>query len=94
MAYSRASARCNPLPVDRTQPILEGSAVAHQLEQTFETVAGTHGCVKGMMTIYVYSQTDPFGELSNFAPFGVEIDGLWWPTVEHYFQARKFEDAV
>lgn len=46
------------------------------------------------MTIYFYSQTDPFGEFSNFAPFGVAMDGVWWPTVEHYFQAQKFEDAA
>jgi len=45
------------------------------------------------MTIYFYSQTDPFGEFSNFAPFGVEMDGVWWRTVEHYFQAMKFDDG-
>ena len=43
--------------------------------------------------IYFYAQTDPFAEFSNFAPYGVEMDGLWWRTVEHYFQAMKFEDA-
>lgn len=32
--------------------------------------------------------------VSNFAPYGVALDGLWWPTVEHYFQAQKFDDAV
>ena len=46
------------------------------------------------MTIYFYSQTDPFGEFSNFAPFGIAMDGAWWPTVEHYFQAMKFEDKA
>jgi len=45
------------------------------------------------MTIYFYSQTDPFGEFSNFAPFGIAMDGAWWSTVEHYFQAQKFGDA-
>jgi ribA/ribD-fused uncharacterized protein len=44
------------------------------------------------MTIYFYAQTDPYAEFSNFAPFGVEMDGLWWRTVEHYFQAMKFHD--
>lgn len=42
--------------------------------------------------IYFYSQTDGFAEFSNFAPFGVKLDSLWWPTVEHYFQAQKFAD--
>ena len=36
---------------------------------------------------------NPFNEFSNFSRHGVELDGLWWPTVEHYFQAQKFEDA-
>ncbi len=45
------------------------------------------------MTIYFYSQTDRYAELSNFAPFGVALDDVWWPTVEHYFQAQKFLDA-
>ncbi len=46
------------------------------------------------MTIYFYGQTDPYSEFSNFAPFGVEMDGVWWSTVEHYFQAQKFRDAA
>jgi len=46
------------------------------------------------MAIYFYTKGDAYGEFSNFSPHGVELDGLWWPTVEHYFQAQKFEDAV
>ncbi|WP_306257868.1 NADAR family protein [Pararhizobium sp. IMCC21322] len=45
------------------------------------------------MTIYFYAQTNPYAEFSNFAPFGVAFEDEWWPTVEHYFQAQKFEDA-
>ena len=44
-------------------------------------------------TVWFYAQTDPNAEFSNFAPYGVAMDGLWWPTVEHYFQAQKFHDA-
>ena len=43
------------------------------------------------MVIYFYSQTEDYAEFSNFAPFGVELDGKWWPTVEHYFQAHKYQ---
>lgn len=43
-------------------------------------------------TVYFYSQVDAYAEFSNFAPFGVAIGGVWWPTVEHYFQAQKFDD--
>lgn len=46
------------------------------------------------MTIYFYSTIDTYGVFSNFSRHGVEIDGLWWPTTEHYFQAQKFEDAA
>jgi ribA/ribD-fused uncharacterized protein len=43
--------------------------------------------------IRFFSRTDRYSEFSNFAAFGFEIDGQHWPTVEHYFQARKFSDA-
>lgn len=46
------------------------------------------------MTVYFYAQTDPFAEFSNFAKFGVEMDDVWWQTVEHYFQAQKFMDVA
>lgn len=42
------------------------------------------------MAIAFYSSGEPFGEFSNFAAYGVELDGRWYPTVEHYFQAMKF----
>lgn len=43
-------------------------------------------------TVYFYAQTDAFSEFSNFAPYGIAMDGVWWRTVEHYFQAQKFHD--
>lgn len=43
--------------------------------------------------IYFFTRNDPYFELSNFAPYGFEEDGLNWPTVEHYFQAQKFAGA-
>lgn len=46
------------------------------------------------MTIYFYSHTEsPYGAFSNFSRYGVELDGAWWPTTEHYFQAQKFVGA-
>ena len=45
------------------------------------------------MTIYFYTKNDQYGEFSNFSPHGIEVDRLWWPTVEHFFQAQKFEDS-
>ncbi len=43
------------------------------------------------MTIFFYgARQQPYGRFSNFSPHGFELDGLWWPTSEHYFQAQKF----
>lgn len=42
--------------------------------------------------LYFYTKTMPFWGLSNFAPPGVELDGTYWPTVEHFFQAQKFTE--
>ena len=41
------------------------------------------------MAIYFYVPTDEHGYLSNFSRYGFAIDGVYWPTVEHYFQAQK-----
>ncbi|MBN1966275.1 MAG: NADAR family protein [Anaerolineae bacterium] len=43
------------------------------------------------MTIYFYNPRDvPYGCFSNFSRHGFHLDGTWWPTSEHYFQAQKF----
>ncbi|HEY9300276.1 MAG TPA: NADAR family protein, partial [Phormidium sp.] len=42
------------------------------------------------MTIYFYSTREKYGCFSNFSPHGFELDGFYWPTSEHYFQAQKF----
>ncbi|MGB3557299.1 MAG: NADAR family protein [Geitlerinemataceae cyanobacterium] len=42
------------------------------------------------MAIYFYDIDKPYGGFSNFSPHGFELDGLWWETSEHYFQAQKF----
>lgn len=47
------------------------------------------------MTIDFYHEDKrPYGIFSNFAPFGVELDGHAWRTVEHFFQAQKFEGTA
>jgi len=42
------------------------------------------------MTIYFYSTRGQYGFLSNFSRHGFELEGVYWPTSEHYFQAQKF----
>ncbi len=42
------------------------------------------------MTITFYGTKDEYGCFSNFSAHGFELDGAYWPTSEHYFQAQKF----
>ena len=41
-------------------------------------------------TIYFYNTQGEYGSFSNFSPHGFELDGMYWKTSEHYFQAQKF----
>jgi ribA/ribD-fused uncharacterized protein len=45
-----------------------------------------------METIKFYKINDEYGYFSNFAPYPIFIDGFMWLTVEHYFQANKFDN--
>jgi ribA/ribD-fused uncharacterized protein len=38
------------------------------------------------------SRTDVNEMLSSYSRHGFELEGVYWPSVEHYFQAMKFED--
>lgn len=40
--------------------------------------------------IHFYGSTNPYGCFSNFSRHGFELDGYYWKTSEHYFQAQKF----
>jgi ribA/ribD-fused uncharacterized protein len=46
------------------------------------------------MAIRFFSSSETHCEFSNFAPFGIDLDGKWWPTVENYYQAQKFTDPA
>ena len=41
------------------------------------------------MTIYFYKADGPYGCFSNFSPHPIQIDGVAWLTVEHFYQAHK-----
>jgi len=43
------------------------------------------------MTIYFYTTSGDYGAFSNFSRHGFMLDGKYWKTSEHYFQAMKFE---
>jgi hypothetical protein len=42
------------------------------------------------MPIRFYRSTDPYYELTNHSAHPITMDGLTYPTVEHYYQAQKF----
>ena len=43
------------------------------------------------MPVYFYdTHENPYGCFTNFSRHGFELDGKWWTTSEHYFQAQKF----
>ena len=44
------------------------------------------------MTIRIFSKSKRYRQFSNFANFPVLIDGVVWPTTEHFYQAQKFEE--
>jgi ribA/ribD-fused uncharacterized protein len=44
--------------------------------------------------IKFYRTSDPYGDFSNFAAFPIVVQGVTWPTTEHYFQAQKFADEA
>lgn len=45
---------------------------------------------KKLKQINFYGCRNAYGEFSNFYPAPIKIDGVVWPTTEHYFQAQKF----
>jgi len=45
------------------------------------------------MPIYFYGTRSEYGSFSNFSSYGFELDGEYWPTTEHYFQAQKFPET-
>ena len=40
--------------------------------------------------IFFYKTGDAYGCFANFSRHGITLDGEFWPTTEHYFQAQKF----
>lgn len=44
------------------------------------------------MAIYFYKEFGELGYLASYSLHGFSKDGIYWKTVEHYYQAHKFED--
>jgi len=59
----------------------------HLLESCENTTDFAHA-------IYFYSPLENYGAFSNFSTHGIEVAGLFYPTVEHYYQSQKFEQLA
>ena len=42
------------------------------------------------MSIKFYRTKETYGCFSNFSRHAIKLDGILWPTTEHYFQAQKY----
>lgn len=42
------------------------------------------------MPIYFFHPDEEHGYLSNFSMHGFKLEGVYWKTVEHFYQAQKF----
>jgi ribA/ribD-fused uncharacterized protein len=42
---------------------------------------------------FTLSRIDPTNPLAAYSKHGFELDGEQWPSVEHYYQAMKFEES-
>ncbi len=42
------------------------------------------------MSIVFHSKSPDYAWLSNFSEHRFELDGVFWPSVEHYYQAQKY----
>ena len=42
------------------------------------------------MSIRFYRSSDPYYELTNHSAHPITLDGLTYPTIEHYYQAQKY----
>jgi hypothetical protein len=59
---------------------------SHSVEVPTTSSNPSHGSHK----LFFYGHKNVFGELSNFYPAAITVDGKKYPTTEHYFQAMKF----
>jgi hypothetical protein len=46
------------------------------------------------MAVRFYKVNDEYGCFSNFSKHGFELEGKYWSTSEHYFQAQKFAGST
>ena len=60
----------------------------HQQQRQYQPTTNTFP----FDAILFYDDYKLYYEFTNFAKIGFDLDGHYWPTSEHYFQAQKFKD--
>lgn len=68
----------------------ENEAYLHTKNQKLGHMLPLDSAVNTLAPIFFYHSDQPWGELSNFSRHAVFINGVIWPTTEHYYQAQKF----
>ncbi len=44
------------------------------------------------MSVDFYREEGELGYLANYSNYGFTVDGVYYPTVEHFYQASKFDN--
>ncbi len=92
-----ANERLRLLPRGEVAALVEAGRARTRREQGASRLPPEHHAANGSSghtarvteVIRFYGVGDAYGELSNFAPYPIALDGKRWPTSEHYFQAQK-----
>ena len=64
---------------------------SHGNQCTGNTMINTNSTINNIQNvIYFYVKNMPYYEFTNFYPISFQLDGYWWNSSEHYFQANKF----
>ena len=77
--------RDNSLPTHFTEGVLRNLNFFWRLKNKVNKTNKTN-------LIEFYNVDEPFGFLSNFSEHPIFMNGVIWPTVEHYYQGQKFTD--
>ena len=44
------------------------------------------------MSVDFYREEGELGYLANYSNYGFTVDGVYYPTAEHFYQASKFDN--
>lgn len=83
--------KLSPLPPVNKRKAEEAKVVAPKSPEVVKKQK-TETTKPSTSPIKFYSTSETYSEFSNFYPAPVYIDLKTWPTVEHYFQGKKFRN--